>query len=252
MIKTGRVAPLVFFVLFALVGYVVMQRFKSSQRLPIKRIPGLDAIDEAIGRVTEMGRPSAFVFGSGILEAQWFASFDILRYAERQTAKYNARMIVCNPLPEVQPVIEELARSSYIQEGKADLYNPDDVRYLSTDALRAAVTGIYAREKVAANFMFGNYYHEAVIFAEAGNTVGAIQISGTSNTHQLPFFVASCDYALIGEEIFAAGTYLSRNPGQVGSLVAQEWSKYFAVIAMIVGTILSTAGVTSLSTYLSK
>jgi hypothetical protein len=113
------------------------------------------------------------------------------------------------------------------------------------------VVGIFAREKVAANFMFGNYYHESVIFSEAGNTVGAIQISGTANTHQLPFFVASCDYALIGEEIFAAGTYLSRNPSQVGSLVAQEYSKYFAVLAMIVGTLLATAGITALSAYLN-
>lgn len=252
MIKTGRVTSFVFFVLFCYVGYVMMQRFKRTQTLPIRRIPGLDAIDEAIGRVTEMGRPSAFVFGNGVLEAQWFASFDILRYAERETAKYNARMIVCNPLPETQPVIEEIARGAYLEEGKVDMYNADDVRYLATESLRAAVTGIYAREKVAANFMFGNYYHESIIFAEAGNTVGAIQISGTANTHQLPFFVASCDYALLGEEIFAAGTYLSRNPSQVGGLIAQEWFKYALVIIMLVGTTLSTMGFNTLSTLLSR
>jgi len=242
---------LFFFLAFSCIAYFKMQHFKRSQNLPIKRIPGLDAIDEAIGRVTEMGRPSTFVFGNGTLEAQWFAAFDILRYAERETAKYNSRMIVCNPLPEVQPIIEEIGRSAYMAEGKVENFDPDDIRYLSDNALRAAVVGIFAREKVAANFMFGNYYHESVIFSEAGNSVGAIQISGTANTHQLPFFVASCDYALIGEEIFAAGTYLSRNPSQVGSLVAQEYSKYFAVLAMVIGTLLATAGITALSAYLN-
>jgi len=252
VIRSGRVSIFVFFVLFAYLGYMAMSRFKKSQDLPIRRLAGLDAIDEAVGRITEMGRPAAFVFGNGTLEAQWFAAFDILRYCSRETAKYNAEMIVCNPLAEVQPVVEEVVRGAYIAEGKPQDYNPDNVRYLSDTGLRAAVLGIFGREKVAANFMFGNYYHESVIFAEAGNAVGAIQISGTANTHQIPFFVASCDYTLLGEEIFAAGTYLSRDPAQVGSLVAQEYAKYFAVVIMIIGTIMSTMGSKALDQILGR
>lgn len=252
MVRAGRVSIFVFFILFTYVGWAAMNRFRKTQNLPIRRMAGLDAIDEAVGRVTEMGRPAAFVFGNGALDAQWFAAFDILRYSARECAKYNASLIVCNPLAEVQPVIEEVVRSSYVAEGKQDSYDPDNVRYLSDTGLRGAVLGIFQREKIAANFMFGNYYHESVIFAEAGNAIGAIQVGGTANTHQIPFFVASCDYALIGDEIFAAGTYLSRQPAQVGSLVAQESAKYFAVLALIIGTILSTLGDNVLESILKR
>jgi hypothetical protein len=207
---------------------------------------------EAIGRATEMGRPAAFVFGNGPLDAQWFAAFDILRHAAQKSAEYGASLIVCNPLAEVQLVVEEIVRTSYVACGQPEAYNPDNVRYLSDTGLRAAVLGIFQRERVAANLMFGNYFHEATIFAEAGNVVGAIQIAGTIKTPQIPFFVASCDYTLIGEEIFAAGTYLSRNPVQVGSLVAQEYGKYFAVLAMIAGTVLSTMGITALESILKR
>lgn len=164
-----------------------------------------------------------------------------MRYCAEQVAKHDARMIVCNALPETQPITEEIVRGAYLKVGREDAYNPDDIRYLADTSLRAAVLGILQREKVAASFMFGNYYHESLIFAEAGNVVGAIQISGTANTHQLPFFVACCDYSLIGEEIFAAGAYLSKNPAQVGFLVAQEIGKFLAVGLIVVGSILVTA-----------
>jgi len=218
-----------------------MRRFSRTGNLPIRRLAGLDAIDEAVGRITEMGRPAAFVQGVGVMDAQTFAAFEILKYTAEQVAKHDARMIVCNPLPEIQPISEEIVRGAYIKVGREDAYNPDDVRYLADTSLRAAVLGIFQRERVAATFLFGNYYHESVIFAEAGNVVGALQISGTANTHQLPFFVACCDYTLIGEEIFAAGAYLSRNPAQVGSLVAQEAAKFFAVAIILIGALMVTA-----------
>lgn len=242
IIRDGRLSLLVFFVIMMAAAWQSLRRFRRTGTLPIRRLPGLDAIDEAVGRITEMGRPAAFVQGTGPLDAQSFASFEIMRYAAEQVAKHDARMIICNALPETQPITEEIVRGAYRQAGREEAYNPDDVRYLADTSLRAAVLGIFQREKVAATFLFGNYYHESLIFAEAGNVIGAMQISGTANTHQLPFFVACCDYTLIGEEIFAAGAYLSRNPAQVGSLVAQELGKFIAVGLIVVGALLVTAG----------
>ncbi|MDP2857977.1 MAG: hypothetical protein Q8P50_08375 [Bacillota bacterium] len=243
---------LLFFMAFTVVSLYAMRTVKRTGRVPLRRLPGLDAIDEAIGRVTEMGQPAAFVFGTGVLEGQQLAAFELLRYTAEQTAKYDARLIVCNPLPELQPIAEEIVQSSYRTAGKADNYRPEDVRYIASAALRAAVLGIFQRERVAANFMFGNYYHEAIIFAEAGNAVGAIQIAGTANLHQLPFFVASCDYTLIGEEIFAAGAYLSGNSTQLGFLIGQEVGKATAVVLIVLGTILACANQSFLANLLKK
>lgn len=108
------------------------------------------------------------------------------------------------------------------------------------------------REKPAANLLLGAFWAESLIFAEVGATAGAIQIAGTANTHQIPFFVAACDYALIGEELYAASAYLTKEPILMGSLVVQDWGKMFAAAAIIIGTLLQTAGVTALKDIMAK
>jgi len=62
--------------------------------------------------------------------------------------------------------------------------------------------------------------------------------------YQIPFFAALCDYVLIGEELFAAGAYVSGDPQQVGSIAAQDWYKLVAIALSILGAILATAGIT--------
>ncbi|MFM8697698.1 MAG: DUF6754 domain-containing protein [Phycisphaerales bacterium] len=73
----------------------------------------------------------------------------------------------------------------------------------------------------------------------------------TAETAQLPFFVAACDYTLIGEEFFAASAYLSGEPDQLGTLLGQDLAKaacWLAVIAAAAaGTIAALAGNESLS-----
>lgn len=248
----GRLASLTLLVALTAVLWFSAEAFKKSGVLRIRRIPGLDAIDEMVGRVTEMGRPLAFVLGGTALEAQGFASMKILGHVAADTAKYDARLLVIAPLPEMEPMCQEIVRAAYLREGKAESYNPSNIMYMPGDASKAGVLGLYQREKVAGVMLFGNYYYESMLFAEAANLAGASQIGGTANYHQLPFFVASCDYTLIAEEIFAAGTYLSKEPSEVGGLTAQEVGKAWAVLTMLVGSVLKTLGNDFISTLLKK
>jgi hypothetical protein len=78
------------------------------------------------------------------------------------------------------------------------------------------------------------------VLAEMGNSIGAIQVAGTAMPSQLPFFVAACDYTLIGEEFFAASAYLSGEPHQLGSLKGQDVGKAIGTIMMLAGCLLAT------------
>tara|TARA_X000001036_G_C20221938_1_gene620172 strand:- start:312 stop:629 length:318 start_codon:yes stop_codon:yes gene_type:complete len=80
----------------------------------------------------------------------------------------------------------------------------------------------------------GKFYAESLILAETGNSIGAIQIAGTASPTQIPFFVTSCDYTLIGEEFFAASAYLSEKPELVGGVKGQDMIKLI-IISLIVG-----------------
>jgi hypothetical protein len=86
----------------------------------------------------------------------------------------------------------------------------------------------------------GSFFAESLILAEAGNRIGAIQIAGTARSEQLPFFVAACDYTLIGEEFFAASAYLSGEPDQLGSLKGQDIGKAIVAAGIVLGVIGTT------------
>jgi hypothetical protein len=75
-----------------------------------------------------------------------------------------------------------------------------------------------------------------------GATTGAIQIAGTEQESQLPFFFTSCDYTLIGEELYAAGAYLSKDPMLMSTLKVQDFGKAFVMLAVVTGSVLLAAG----------
>jgi hypothetical protein len=91
------------------------------------------------------------------------------------------------------------------------------------------------RKRPAACFYMGAFYAESLLLAETGNLIGAIQVAGTAMPSQLPFFVAACDYTLIGEEFFAASAYLSGDPDQLGSLKGQDVGKLIVGGLILVG-----------------
>jgi hypothetical protein len=100
------------------------------------------------------------------------------------------------------------------------------------------------RERPAANFLIGQFMAESLLLAETGQSCGAIQIAGTAEVAQLPFFVCACDYTLIGEELYAAGASLSRDPAMLGSIKGQDWTKAIVAGCIVVGTLLFTFGFT--------
>jgi len=87
----------------------------------------------------------------------------------------------------------------------------------------------------------GAFFAESLILAETGNSIDAIQVAGTAQPAQLPFFVAACDYTLIGEEFFAASAYLSGEPKQLGSIKGQDVGKLLGVVSIVAGVLILTA-----------
>ena len=245
MFKETYTTSTIFILIYIVINYVYLRRARAGLPMPeIRSISGLEAVDEAIGRATEMGRPVHFTPGSVGFDAEGFASMAVLGHVAKMCARYDTRIIVTTRSYMIQAVYDEIVRQSYLEAGRPDSFNPDDIRYLSgmQFAAAAATIGIFEREKVAANIMVGYFYAESLLYAEAGYQAGAIQIAGTTNTSQTAFFVAACDYTLIGEEIYAAGAYLSKDPVLYGTVVAQDIMKQALLVLIIVGSVLATSG----------
>lgn len=243
---TGKIPLLVAMLLFSAAIFWNIFDARSGKEIFIRRIPGLEAVDEAIGRATEMGRSILYILGLGGVEGpSTIAGMTILGQVARRTADYETPLRVpCND-PIVLNVVREIVKTSYLDEGRPDVYNEENIFFLSSEqfAYAAGVDGMMIREKPAAIFLQGSFAAESLLMAETGNSIGAIQIAGTDSEHQLPFFIAACDYTLIGEELYAATAYLSRDPMFLGSLKGQDWGKVVIFAAIMLGVILELFGV---------
>jgi len=240
-----RTNTLIVVVIFFASVLVYIQRAKKGKSLFVRTIAGLAAADEAIGRATEMGRPVLYI--PGIMDVdniQTIASLVILTDIARRTATFDVPLIVPLNQPFVVPLAEESVKEGALRAGRPDAYVADNIRFLSSEqfAFTAGVAGIMNREKPAANFFLGSFFAESLIISEVGFATGAIQIAGTANVHQLPFFVAACDYTLMGEEFYAASAYLSKDPQLLGTLKGSDFTKAILMIIITAGTLLAWAG----------
>lgn len=212
----------------------------SAGRMPfIRRIAGLNAIDEAVGRATEMGRPILMIPGLSGLDIIGLQALRIFGHITRTAARFATPIRLCVSDAPLYAVSQEVIQDSYRAEGRPEGYDPDCVQYISGEqfAFAAGVSGVINREKVAATFFMGAFYAESLIFAESANMVGAIQVAGTTQTTQTPFFVAACDYVIFGDEFYAASAYLSREPVATGSLVGQDYGKLVFAACVLIGSI---------------
>jgi len=245
MFRVERTNALVLMLVFSAVVIFYIYRAKRGSSLFIRKLQGLEAVDEAVGRATEMGRPVLFVPGIQDLDdIQTIAGLSILSRVAKITATYDTPLLVPILYPLAFAAGQEVVREAYINAGHSDAYDEDSVRYIAGEqfAFAAAVNGIMIREKPAANVFMGSFFAESLLLAETGNATGAIQIAGTANPEQLPFFIAACDYTIMGEELYAASAYLSKEPLMLGSLKGQDLIKVLIVGVLLLGAVLAIAG----------
>ena len=249
---TDRAYCLLFVLLISSAIMFYIERAKKGADLYVRKIAGIDAVDEAVGRATEMGRKIFFIPGiQDMNDVQTIAGIAILGRVGQLAAQYETWLEVPVSKSLVMVTARETLKEAYTQVGRPDAFNPDQVHYLTDDQFgyAAAIDGMVVREKPATIFYMGAFFAESLILAETGNAAGAIQIAGTAMPSQLPFFVASCDYTLIGEELFAASAYLSKEPRQLGSLKGQDFGKVIFLAAILIGVLIETFSNTNISQY---
>jgi hypothetical protein len=229
-------------ILSAFIAYFI-QHIKSGKKLFIRKISGLEAVDESIGRATEMGKPVLFIPGiQDMNDVQTVAAMSILGRVAKTIAEYDAHLLCPTCRSLVMTTGRETVKEAFISAGRPDAYNDDIVTYLTDEQFGyvAGVNGTMMRDRPATILYFGSFFAESLIMAETGNHIGAIQIAGTAQPSQLPFFVAACDYTLLGEELFAAAAYLSHDPKQLGSLKGQDVGKFLGMMGIVLGSIFVT------------
>jgi hypothetical protein len=208
----------------------------------IRRIPGVDAIEGAVGRCAEQGRSVVFTTALTDVGPVLFACLGVLHSIAKRVAQYKLKLQVPQYSPEAMALVEDTVQAAYRDAGRANAFDPQSIRFLSSEqfAFASGYMGLMHRERAGAAFLFGVFAAEALVLAEAGQQVGARQVAASVSPEQVAFFICTCDYTLIGEELFGASAYLSREPVQVATLAAQDRFKLFFIFIIILGVAMAT------------
>jgi hypothetical protein len=258
VLQTTRLFAALVGIAIAVLFFYNLSLANKGKQFYMRKIPGLDALDECVGRAAEMGRPIHFTPGFGGLTGesapQVLAGLEVQAYLAKQCATYDVRLLTTVAYPEVLPVAQEIQRAGHVAAGRPDSYREEDVRFMSNSqfAYASAVIGMIERERAVANIMIGAFAAEALFLAENSAQLGCITIGGATNLFQVPFFIAACDYTLVGEEIYAGGAQLSQDMKKIAALRAQDIAKWTCIALLVVAAATVVMGDKSLIALLKQ
>ena len=93
--RVSRINMLVLLLVFSAAVLLYIHGAKRGKSLFVRKLAGLEAMEEAVGRATEMGKPVLFIPGiQEIDEIQTIAGLSILGRVARITAQYETPLVV--------------------------------------------------------------------------------------------------------------------------------------------------------------
>lgn len=220
--------------------YFFSQRLRRGQ-LPILRgIDGVFDLQRNLEAAAEAGKTVHFSPGTGGLadglSLQTLAGIDVLKEVSAKSALAGPPLVATTASALVLPVLEGTIRRAYAETSSGTGYEAENNRFISPDpvAYAAGVMRVVESENVGYNVMVGSFGDEYLLMGEAAARQDAKQLVATADWRALPFVVASANYPLIGEELFALSSYLRPLPARIGSLMAQDFVRLVVVALILV------------------
>ena len=216
-----------------------------------KKIPGLEAINEGIGRAAELGGTCLGTSGGGRTETsggpQVIAGLSLLGYVTRLAIRNNVPMYIATREADQRVLAEDVLKMAFAAEGKLDQYKPEyNLWFGRGAAYEVGYLGFLETQKVVTTFLLGRFGSEGLLFSEAGARLGCLQIGGTPNTWGAVFLIATCDYVMISDELFAAAAIVTENPIETAALVGSDMLRLLVIGLIGLGIILLNLGSTVL------
>src|SRR2546422_6172232 len=107
-------------VIWAAIILSTVIRAQRGREFFVRRIAGLNAVDEAVGRATEMGRPGLMVAGLGDFNIIMLQALMIFQAITRTCSKFGKKIIIPCSQPPAYPVAQEMVHDTYVAEGRED------------------------------------------------------------------------------------------------------------------------------------
>lgn len=234
-----QLALLLLLIIFIPVLYLSGRRVQKGNLPDLRPILAFNALQSVTARAIEAGRAVHVSLGLGSINsdvtADSLAGLSVLEYLADQSAATGVPPIVTMADPTLLPVTQDIIRRPYGADHDEASKASRQVRWIAPEpgAYAAGVMGILSGEPVDANVMIGAFGDEYLLMGEAANRRKITHIGGASDPSVIPFVFATADHTLMGEDMYAAGAYLTHKPWHVGSLLAQDFIRWAIVVVIV-------------------
>lgn len=242
-------------ILLTLVVIVVVTQFVRRRKdlFLLRRIAAYDAMPRMVSRSIEANRPlhlslgSAGIGGESTLLA--ITSAELVYQLAQRAAIGDTPPILTLSAPSALPLGQDTLRRAYDSRGLLERYRPRNVRWYPAGgrslAFAAGISAMLGDEDISGSVLAGSYGPELALIIDASARRGLPMIAVSDQLEGQAVAFALADEALIGEEVFAAGTYLGGGAVQVGETIAIDilrWLLILAVVAAFIAGVIAEGG----------
>ena len=228
-----------------LILVLITTNFVRRGRLNVilRRIPAYERIPSLVGLSIESSRPLHISLGSaGIGDESTIlaiTSAELAYQVTNRAAIGDAPPILTLSNTSAIPLGQDTLRRAYNQRGLSERYSTTNVRWYPNGprslVFAAAVSTMIKDDKVAASIMGGSYGAELALITDASKRSDIPIVAYSNQLEGQAVAYALADEALIGEEIFAVGTYLEGGSVQVSESIVIDVLRWLLIIVMIIG-----------------
>jgi hypothetical protein len=204
-------------------------------------VEALDAIEVAVGRAVEMGRyVMVNAQGARPVGDIGVSVFSIIHFIGRTCAKLAAKLQVFLMANEIEAgiLLEDNLRQAYTIEGE-QFSRGEVMRYEPQGGYQQLLISIFYTEQPATYMQFGKGFPAFQRLPEELNRAGVLSVLGGQGGWDLSLFY---DYALLGEEVIAAGSYLSRDPSLIATVVSSDAIQYVLMVFVVIVAVAELLG----------
>lgn len=245
ILAEGRTVGLLFLMLIAFLIWYYLRQIEAGKEEKIRSIPAMEAIDEAVGRCVEIGKPVLVTYGYfDDINPAIMAGLETVGYVSKVASEKGCETIVAVGPTRTLNIAIENYRLGCIEGGRPELFNIDNVHYLTHEQFTylAGMYGLLNEYKPGAYIGIGWYWVDAIHIGTQVKRLGIFGIGGAEKYDAGAWFLLTMNYSAFGSEIYAMGAIMSKDKTAVSGILCSDVVTWVSGAIIIIGSILAAAG----------